>query len=212
MGQNKSLMINLFSFSYCKDEGDKTLTLYIQNWSWKFLCKKCLYHQFYWIYSKEGEKGRQDFFYNTQELVFHNRFTSFLNIISKQGKWYQKLSQCVFYLQKFDVTQESIYSDFVAIKETELKLFFFNLSIFNWRVFALQYCVDFCLTSISTCHEYIYIYMYEYVPSSQTSFPSPISSHLSRLSQSMSLSSQSHTAIPTGYFTYFTYGNIFYIW
>ena len=29
MGQNKSLMINLFSFFLFKDEGDKTQTLYI---------------------------------------------------------------------------------------------------------------------------------------------------------------------------------------
>ena len=53
---------------------------------------------------------------------------------------------------------------------------------------------------------------YIYMSPPLISFPSPISSHLSRLSQSMSLSSQSHTAIPTGYFTYFTYGNEFYIW
>ena len=65
-------------------------------------------------------------------------------------------------------------------------VFYFFKFIFNWRIIALQYCVVFCHTSAWISHSY--------VPPSSTSLPPPTPSYTSRLSQSTSLSSLSHTA------------------
>ena len=53
---------------------------------------------------------------------------------------------------------------------------------------------------VSAIHQHVYTY----IPSLGTSIPTPTPSYSSRLSQSSNLSSLSHTAIPTIYFTYGT--------
>ena len=67
----------------------------------------------------------------------------------------------------------------------ESLLFFF---FFNWRIIALQYyCMGFCHT-MWIRHNYIYIYLLPLEP------PSPLPSHLSRLSQNARLGSLCYTA------------------
>ena len=73
-------------------------------------------------------------------------------------------------------------------RETELE-FFFNL-------FLIGRYLLYNIVLVSALHQHQpAIGTYIYMSPPLISFPSPISSHLSRLSQSMSLSSQSHTAI-----------------
>ena len=64
------------------------------------------------------------------------------------------------------------------------KWFLKNSYIFNWKVIALQYYVGFCHIIAWTSHRF---------PSSWTSVWPPTPSHSSRLLQSPSLSSLSHT-------------------
>ena len=79
----------------------------------------------------------------------------------------------------------SSYFPFVCLLEP---LFSFkNLFLFNWRIIALQCCVGFCHTSTWLCHRYTYVLSLLNLP------PPPSPSHRSRLLQSPSLSSLSHT-------------------
>ena len=65
----------------------------------------------------------------------------------------------------------------------------FNIFIiFNWRVIALQYCVGFHHTAAWISHSYTY------APPSWASLPPSTPSHPSRLFQSTSLSSLSHSS------------------
>ena len=65
---------------------------------------------------------------------------------------------------------------------------FFLIVYFNWRMIALQYWLGFCLITTWISHRYTY------VPSLLNLPPTPTPSHSSRLSQSTSLGSLSHTA------------------
>ena len=65
---------------------------------------------------------------------------------------------------------------------------FLKFIYFNWRMIALQYWLGFCHISTWISHRYTY------VPSLLNLPPTPTPSHSSRLSQSTSLSSLSHTA------------------
>jgi len=73
--------------------------------------------------------------------------------------------------------------------------------IFNWRIIALQNFVVFCETSTWISHRYIYAPSLLNFPPISLPIPPP---HLSRLTQSTSLSSLRHTEIFIGY--------LFYIW
>jgi len=80
------------------------------------------------------------------------------------------------------------------------------LFIYFWRIIALQYCVGFCCISTWIGHESIGIHM---SLSSSTSLPPPTPSHhTSRLLQSPSFSSQSHTA-NSHWLSIFTYGSVY---
>ena len=72
----------------------------------------------------------------------------------------------------------------------------FNLFIFSWKIIALPYCVGFRHTSTWISHRYTY------VPSLLNLPPTSHPCHPSRLSQSPGLTSLSHRANSTGYFTY----------
>ena len=45
---------------------------------------------------------------------------------------------------------------------------FFNYFIFNWRIFALQYCIDFCHTTTWISHRYAYVSSLLNLPPSPT--------------------------------------------
>ena len=65
---------------------------------------------------------------------------------------------------------------------------FKKIFIFNWKIIALQNCIDFCHTSTWISHGY-----HMSLPS-WNSLPFPTLFHPSRLSQSTNLSSLNHTA------------------
>ena len=72
-----------------------------------------------------------------------------------------------------------------SCKEQSINFFFF---FFYWKIIALQYCVGLCHTSTCISHRYTYVPSLWDPPA-----PSPISSYLSRLSQSSGLSFLCHT-------------------
>ena len=78
----------------------------------------------------------------------------------------------------------SLLSSFILL---HLSFFFFNVFIFNWRIIALQCCVDFCHTSKSISHRYTYVPLLLNLPfNSHPILPSG-------LSQRTGLSSLRHT-------------------
>ena len=89
------------------------------------------------------------------------------------------------FLSRYMIHKYSVYCLFILLIVFFDAHIFFNLLSFNWKIIALQYCIDFCYTStwISLRHTYIY---------SLWALP-PTPSHASRLSQSTGLSSLSHT-------------------
>ena len=72
----------------------------------------------------------------------------------------------------------------------------FFLICLNWRIIALQYCVDFIHTSTWISHRYIY------VPSLLNLLPHPTPSHPFRLSQNMFELDESHCKFPLRIYLY----------
>ena len=81
--------------------------------------------------------------------------------------------------------------DFQRVKQF-LKIL--SLSIFDWRIIALQYCFGFCHISTWVSHRCIYIYRLPLEP------PSRLPPHLPHLGcyRALDMGSPRHTAISTG--------------
>ena len=69
-------------------------------------------------------------------------------------------------------------------------VFLFNLP-FNWSMISLQCCVDFCCTTVSISHNYIYMRISPLAPET----PSPLSSHPSRKSQNLPAPGWAQTSV-----------------
>ena len=77
--------------------------------------------------------------------------------------------------------------------------FFFYLFIFNWKIIALQYCVDFYQTLTWTSHRFTHVPSYLNIP--HISHPTP------RGYQTRSEFPESYSKFPLA--IYFTFGNVY---
>ena len=92
------------------------------------------------------------------------------------------LSEAVFrrkmhrYFSRYLMGCQSIlvFPDGALCKNGTLK--FFNIFIFNWRVIALQCCVDFCNTSTWISHRYTHVPSFLNLPPLST-HPTPLGCH-----------------------------------